>query len=176
MEIEQAKAALDQAQQSEAREYAPEALQTVNQKWEALQTELQAQEEKMAFRRNYDQAKVMIAEVQAEAQKAETAGTQAKEQLRVEVTQALQNARVKIDEVKLALENAPRGKGTAADLKMMEQDVAELETNLASAQQLHDAGQYRPAMNKLRTLMASANDTQTAIETATTMQAKAAGR
>jgi hypothetical protein len=80
---------------------------------------------------------------------------------------------VKLEEVKAAVANAPRGKGSAADIKMMEQDVTEMEASLASVQQMYDAGQYRAAKTQMQSLMASMNETQTAIESATTMQAKA---
>lgn len=172
-EIQAAEAALEEARQSDAREYAPEALERVNQQYAALEAELKTQEEKMAFRRKYDQAKTLAANVQTQAEQAKAAGAQAKEETKAQVETALQEASVKLEQVKTAVANAPRGKGSAADIKMMQQDVAEMESNLASVQQMYDAGQYRAAMNKMQTLMASMNETQMAIESATTMQAKA---
>ncbi|MCA9729886.1 MAG: hypothetical protein R3E12_19050 [Candidatus Eisenbacteria bacterium] len=172
-DIDAAKTALEQAKNSEAREYAPDALERVNKQYAALEQELKTQEEKMAFRRKYDQAKTLAASVQTQAQAAQAEGTKAKDAMRVQVETALRDANMKLEQVKAALAAAPTGKGTAADLKMMQQDVADMETNLASVQQLYDQGQYRPAMNKVQSLMASMNDTQNAIEMATTMQAKA---
>jgi hypothetical protein len=172
-EIEAAKAALEEARQSDAREYAPEALDNVNQQYAALEAELQTQEEKMAFRRKYDQAKTMATSVQTQAEQAKTTGAQAKEAMKTQVETALQEASVKLEQVKMAVANAPKGKGSAADIKMMEQDVAEMEANMASAQQMYDAGQYKSAMTKMQSLMASMNETQMAIESASTMQAKA---
>lgn len=174
-EIEAAKAALEEAKQSDAREYAPEVLERVNQQYAALETELQTQEEKMAFRRKYDQAKTMAANVKTQADQAKAEGTRAKDAMKAQVETGLQAASVKLEEVKAAVANAPKGKGSAADIKMMEQDVATMEADLASVQQMYDAGQYRPAMNKLQSLTASMNETQAAIESATTMQAKARG-
>lgn len=170
-DIEAARASLEKARQSEAKDYAPEAIQRANKTWESLDAELKLQEEKMAFRRKYDQAKVLVAQVNTEAAKAEEDGKKAKEAAKTQVEQGLTAARTTIDETKAAVANAPTGKGTQMDKAMMEQDVAELETTLVSIQQMYDQGQYKQAQQRLQQLNANATKIKTEIENAAAMQA-----
>ncbi len=129
-EIEAADAALGQASAAQAAEYAPEAMQAVTDARAKLDAELKAQEGANALFRDYDTATSLAAEVKSAAAAAETAAIDGRSRAREEAATLIAEVRTTLDEVKLMLAEAPKGKGTELDLAMLQSDVTQVEGSL----------------------------------------------
>jgi hypothetical protein len=83
-----------------------------------------------------------------------------------EAQNMMTEANTLVADVKTMLEKAPRGKGTQADLEMLKNDLAGVESSMADAQNSFNAGKYLDAKSKIQAAMGAANDVKTAIEQA----------
>jgi hypothetical protein len=79
-----------------------------------------------------------------------------------------------VEEVKLLLEEAPTGKGTAADLEAMKADLAAIEGSFDDLEQSLGQGRYKDATLKARASLESAGTLKTALVSA--FEARKAGR
>ncbi len=130
-DIQAADDAIGKASAAQATEYAPDAMQPVQDARARLDAELKAQEERNALFRDYDTATQLAAEVKSAAAAAETAAIEGRSRAREEAASLIAEVRTTLDEVKLLLAEAPTGKGTELDLAMLQSDVTELEGSLA---------------------------------------------
>jgi hypothetical protein len=106
-ELDAARAAMANAEQSEAPTYAPEAWDRAQQAMNTLNAELEAQNAKFALFRSYTNAKQLTADAANAANEAQQAGAAAKEQ-------AMNEARALLDELRSVAEAA---QGYLADLQ-----------------------------------------------------------
>jgi len=106
--INAATAAIDAAKQAGAADYAADSLRAVEDAKAALDAELKAQEDKFALFRSYKKTDELVADLKAKADKAAA-------------------------DAKAALEKAPKGKGTAADLEAMKADLTAAESSIGEA-------------------------------------------
>ena len=91
-----------------------------------------------------------------------------KEQAKTEAIALVAGVRTAVDAAKQALANAPKGKGSAADLEAMKSDVAGVETSLADIDAAIAAGSYKDAKVKAEAAKATLDkivaDVQAAID------------
>lgn len=170
-EIDAAHAALDAAKQSQSAEYAAEELSTAEEAIAELNDELTAQTGKLALVRNYDRAKELAAAAAAEAQSAAAAAQAEKARLSEEATSLLAETRDALAEVRVMLENAPRGKGAAADLAVLGADLTAAESSLADVERSLDEGELREALVKAEMASSTVAAVRTAVTNAMTAQA-----
>jgi len=128
-EIQGVATALQGAQTAEADEYAPESLAAAESAKRDLDAELKVQEEKFALFRSYDKAKELAASAKTAGDRAAADAAEGKNQARQEATALLGEAKTAIEEVKTLLDQAPRGKGSQADIAAMKSDLAGIEAS-----------------------------------------------
>lgn len=174
-EIQMARSAIEAAKSADAGEYAQASLSRAEDAMRALEAELKVQEEKMGLFRSYKEAIAKAADVKAAAEQAATDAAAGKEQARVESENAIASAQGTIDATKMLVENAPAGKGTAADIAALKSDLMAAEATLADAQSAHDGGRFKDATAKAMAASSSADQVKMAIEAAMAARG-AAGR
>lgn len=145
-EINATRASIDAAVSEGAEKYTPEDLKLVADQMAAAEAEIKVQDDK--FFKNYDNAKQMLAKAKADADSLKGKVATVKEEMKNSAITLLGEATAAVAEAKAALETAPRGKGSLADIEAMKADVAGLEEALNEIQPLVDAGEYASAVEK----------------------------
>ncbi len=130
LEIDSARAALESAATAEAEEYASGAFEEAQTALELLDDELTVQEGKFALVRNYDKATELAAAALNQAQAASSAAIAEKEAVQAETRELIAATQTSLVEVRELLANAPKGKGSEADLAMLSADLLEAEGSL----------------------------------------------
>jgi hypothetical protein len=156
-EIEAADRSLDEARSAQAAEYAPQTLKSAEQARQQLDAELKAQEERFAMMRDYDKAKELAASAKSTAERASTEAAAARERARQEAADMIAQVRTSIDELKTMLENAPKGKGTEADLAMLQTDVASMEQSLTEMENAFAEERFLEVKAKAQAVQQSGN-------------------
>ena len=167
-DIDAAKQALDDAQHAQASDYASEAWNAAKDADAKLQTELAAQDKKWAPLRSYEQSKQLAQAAKNEADRAMKEATAGKEKTKAEVTDLIAQAKTAQQNAQTALQTAPHGKGTEADLASLKTDTASIDGQIQEAQRLFDAGDYLGAKTKAQAALDAANKISTEIEEAKT--------
>lgn len=144
-DIDSARKALKDAEAAEASEYAPKALAAVRDAEAALDAELKAQEEKFALFRSYKKSTELATAAKAASAKAASEANAGKERAKQEAQSTISRAKTAVQEVKVLLESAPKGKGTAADLAAFQSDLATLEMSINEIEASLPKGKYLDA-------------------------------
>jgi chromosome segregation ATPase len=153
-EMNATRAAIDAAVSEGAEKYTPEDLKAVNDQMEAAMAEIKVQDDK--FFKNYDKAKEALAKAKADADSLKSKVATVKEEMKNSAIALLGEATTAIADAKTALDSAPRGKGSLADIEAMKADVAGLEEALNEIQPLIDAGEYASAVEKATAIQSRA--------------------
>jgi len=130
-EVQAVDAAMQSASSAGAGEYAPESLAAAESAKRDLDAELKVQQEKFALFRSYDKSKELATAAKSAADKAAADAAAGKNRAREEATTLMAEAKTAIEEVKTLLDQAPRGKGSQADIAAMKSDLAGIETSLS---------------------------------------------
>jgi len=154
-DIEAARVAFEAAGQAEAGQYAAASYTTAQDARTQLEAELKAQEDKFGLFRSYEKAKELAVTARAAAEEAEQDAVAEKQRQRDEATALIADVKAALEETKVLLENAPRGKGTQADLEAMKLDLANVEAALDSADGALAGNRYADAKSQAQ----SARDT-----------------
>jgi len=154
VEIDAAKAALEAAR-AEASEYAPEALSAAEDAASQLDAELKVQEEKFALMRRYETAKQLAASATEAANSAAQQAAAEKQRLQTQANDLIASAHTLITETQALLEQAPKGKGTQADIAALTADLAAAGTALADAESSVAGGRYKDAVAKAESVQQS---------------------
>lgn len=165
-EIDGANRALESARAAEAMDYAPDSLRAAEDSAAALDAELKAQEQKFALFRSYKKAKELAAAAVTAGEKASADAAAGKEEAKQGAQTLIGEATAALDEAKMLLEKAPKGKGTQADIEAMKGDLAGVESSIADAQNAFNAEKYLDAKSKAEAAKAAAGNVKTAIEQA----------
>ncbi|HEX6853343.1 MAG TPA: hypothetical protein VF139_18240 [Candidatus Polarisedimenticolaceae bacterium] len=165
-EIDAAKASLEAARQAQAPDYAPDAWNTATGTEAALEAELKAQEQKVALFRSYDRVTALAAELDRAGQAASQEAVAKKESMKTEVAALLDRAAAEIASAQKAVAEAPRGKGTEADLAGLRTDAASLDAQLKEARTAFDAGDFVSAKAKADAVIDAATRMRDEIERA----------
>jgi len=145
-EISATRAAIDAAVSDGAEKYTPEDLKLVSDQMAAAEAEIKVQDDK--FFKNYDKAKEMLAKAKADADNLKGKVATVKEEMKNSAIVLLGEASTAVADASAALDSAPRGKGSLADIEAMKADVAGLQEALNEIQPLIDAGEYASAVEK----------------------------
>jgi hypothetical protein len=148
-EMQRANSAQEAARMAEAEVYVPDLYRAAMDTLNSALALKQEQDSKFALFRSYGKSKEgfvraeeMFANVAAEAQ-AE------KEKVRIQVEQMLTESKALVDSVNAALAKAPRGKGSKADIELIKNDIAAVQTQLTEAEGDFAAGKFMTAKSKL---------------------------
>lgn len=144
-----AEQSLAAAETAEASTYASEELATAGSALELAKAEVEAQNEKLALFRNYEEAGRLIAAAEDQAQAAETAAIAGKEKARNEAEASLAAATTSYAEAETLLAELSvcpvRPKGSGADLAVMQGRLDGLKSESQSIQTALQSGQYTTA-------------------------------
>lgn len=148
-EIEGARNSLQALQTSDAVSYAPQALTDAQDAMALLDAELKAQQDKFAMFRSYDKTTQLAAAAKSTAERGLQQAETAKEEARNQAATMLAELKTNIEEIKTLMAEAPKGKGTQADLAALGSDLQQVEVTLTEADTAFAAGSYREASAKL---------------------------
>jgi hypothetical protein len=165
-----AEQAVQEARDAGAENYAQPSMAEAEQALVAMQEEVKAQEGKFALFRSYGKVGELAETAQAAGEKAEADAATGREQARMETEALIANARAAVDSTRTLLDRAPRGKGSAADVEMMRQDLAAGEMSLAEADSAFRAEDYVVAKARAEAAMQAAQNIQNSLTTAREMQ------
>ena len=166
VEIEAADAAMGNAMNAEAQEYAPEAMGPIRDLRAQLDAELALQGEKWAVTRSYDRAIELASQIEVAAKETATEAAQAKETVRNETTVLLAEVKVVLEEVQALLAKAPTGKGSAADLAALKADLDSAALILGESEADLVGGKYLEAKTKLLSVQSGVEGVRAAIDAA----------
>jgi hypothetical protein len=144
-EMTAAKTAMDAAKAAEAEAYAPDAYRVANDTLNAANAAKTEQDSKFALFRSYGKAKELYIRAQALASKAETDAAAQKEQVKQEVMGLMAQAKAAIDTATMAVNKAPRGKGTKAEIELIKTDLDALTPLNTQAESDYNNGKYLTA-------------------------------
>ena len=153
-ELASAQSAVDAVVSDGAETYTPDQLKAINSKLEEARAELKVQDGN--FFKDYDKAKLALAQVKADSDTLKVKIAQRKEELKVAANTALAEAVTALAEAKAMIEVAPQGKGSLADIEAMKSDIVGLETELEGIQPQIDSGEYLVATEKAHAVAARA--------------------
>lgn len=165
-DVRAADSALEEARRLDAATYAADEWQDASDARARLDAELEAQEDRFALFRSYGQARNLALETRTAAKNAEERAIQGKQQARDEASALLAQARDAHARAQQALESAPGGKGTRADLAALRADASAIETTLAEMQQAFDAEDYLTAKARAEAAVQAAEEVARQIEEA----------
>lgn len=147
---------LDAARAAEAEQYASASYRTAMDSLNAAAAEKTTQDGKFALFRSYGKSKEMYVRAKALADKAVTDANAEKERVKAEVMGMMANVKTAIDEATMALDKAPKGKDTKAELELIKNDLAALTPAYADAEADFNNGKYLSAKAKFEGVMQKA--------------------
>ncbi|MDR4493449.1 MAG: hypothetical protein AB7P17_00445 [Nitrospirales bacterium] len=133
---DQALQAIQAAKEAGAMEYAPEELRLAEDEYQKAQEEITTQDNTFVLTRNYDGAKVILTKVVTDAEQAKIKAVTNKQQAKTGAEASMALAKSMLEEAKNRLVQAPRGKGTQADLQALHGDLQAAETTFAEIEPL----------------------------------------
>lgn len=145
-DINAAKAAMDAVVADGGEKYAPEETKMLGDAMTAAMDEIKTQDAK--FFKSYTKAKEMLTKVKADAEALKGTLAQKKEEAKQKAMTSQADAKTALDEAKKMLAKAPKGKGSRADVEAMKADLKGLEDSMAEVQTLIDSEDYLAAAGK----------------------------
>ncbi|MFH2055082.1 MAG: hypothetical protein ABIJ61_03915 [bacterium] len=165
-ELKSSETALQGSEQAEAATYAADLHQSALDSLNAAKLEIQEQDSKFALFRSYGRARQLLTSATQLADQAKSVAATARDEVRLEDSTLIADVAQLISATQLSLTNAPKGKGTRADLEMLKTDLTRLETAFAGAQADYQSGNYLAAKTKLETIETQIYGIQEQIEAA----------
>lgn len=170
--VQEAELAVRAVEDAGAAQYAPTSLAAANEAMAKLNAELAVQGDKMSMLRRYGTAQELAVAAKVAADNA-LAETQAAKQAAHDAAVArIEAATAQLEVVRPMLATAPRGKGSEADLRLLEADLVGVESTLAEARAAVAAGDFISADAKAAAAAQSLDEVKTAVETAQALQAQ----
>ncbi len=145
-EIDDTTAAANAVIQEGLGKYSPEDEKKVKDALAAADQEIKVQEGKTF--KSYDKAKQLLADAKKIADEQKAALPAKKEKAKQDAVAAMDAAKASLADAKKILAQAPKGKGTAADIEALRGDVKGAEEMLPEVQGLIDKEDYSAAMAK----------------------------
>ena len=165
-EMQTAESAIQSAQLAETEQYAPATYQEAVDSLNAAKAEMQKQQSKFSLFRSYGHTEQLIASSQQLAEQAQTQAAAAKEQARLRDSVLVAAVEGLLATAKTELANAPRGKGSRADIKLIESELTAAEAAYADAVSDFQAGKYLTAETKLKAVESDINRIRQELEAA----------
>lgn len=166
LEMDAADQAITNAVGAGAEEYAPESLGRARDLRAELETELTLQQEKMYLTRSYDHALDLANQIKAAGDRATSDAVAGKESARQETSALLAEVKVALADVQAMLAKAPTGKGTAADLAALQEDIDSAVAILGESEAAFAEGRYLEAKSKVMAVKSGTESVKAAIDAA----------
>lgn len=174
MEMQKANGAFDAAKAAEAEAYVPDAYRAAMDTLNAAMAMKQEQDGKFALFRSYGKSKALFIKAEEMANQVTTQAAAEKERVKAEVTNLMTEAKAALDSAEMALKKAPRGKGSKADIELIEADLTAAKTAFGDANNDFAAGKYLVARSKVQTVIEKARSIQSEIAMAAQKKGMAA--
>ena len=172
-EMQRANSSMSAAQAAEAETYVPDSFRAANDSLNAANALKTEQDSKFALFRSYGKAKDLYVKTAEMFDNVATEAAAEKERVHQQVMQMLTDAKAVIDSANAALAKAPRGKGSKADLELIKNDLATVQSQAADAEASINTGKYMVAKGQIESLVAKTHSIMDEIAAAA---AKKAGR
>jgi hypothetical protein len=163
-EIDETTAAVNAVTQEGLGKYSPDDEKKLKDALAAAMDEIKVQEGKTF--KNYDKAKQLLADAKKLADEDKAALPGLKEKAKQSAVSALDAAKAAVEDAKKVLAQAPKGKGTAADIEALRGDVKGAEDMLPEAQGLIDKEDYAGAVTKANAIKEKAEGVSSQVKQA----------
>lgn len=173
VDIDAAKHAMDEARQAQASDYAPQSWTAAQDAETKLQAELDAQQQRFAAIRSYTVARQLALDAKTAADKSRDEAVAGKEKAKTDAQTMMAQAREEVSKAKSAVDTAPRGKGTEADLASLKSDAGSIDDTLADMQRSFDAGNYNDVKTKAQAAIDAAKKIEDEVAQAKASRRKA---
>lgn len=154
-EISDANAAIEAAVQAEAATYAQEEIKTLQDEYTAIVDEAKAKTGKL-FKSN-DEAKKKLMKIKEDAEALKAKIAEKKAEAKENALNAQKEVEAAITEAKDFVANAPKGKGTQADIEAFNTDLTALSESLPEIQKMIEEENFLGAVEKCNTIKEKAN-------------------
>ena len=172
-EINATKAAVAAAQTDDIRTYAPDSLKTAEDTLAKATGEVQTQDGKNGFSRDYKAASELLKQAKDEATKAQADAQANKVKAKADAEALIAGLSAQLADAKKALATAPKGKDTKAELEALQNDLKSADEAAAAASTAVSQEKYMEALGQAKTAKAKADGV---IEQVTAAKAKIKGR
>lgn len=170
-EMTAASVAFDAARTAEAEAYAGDAFRMAQDTLNAAQAAKTEQDGKFALFRSYGKSKEMFVRAQALAETATQVAATEKERVKQEVMTLMADTKAAMDAAAMAVDKAPKGKDTKAEIELIKNSLAALAPAYADAEADFNGGKYLTAKAKFEGVMAQAKSIQDEIAAAAARKA-----
>jgi hypothetical protein len=164
--------AVQAARDAEAETYAVPELREAESSLAAAEQATQAQNERFAILRDYEEAEKMLAETQVKAQDARQRAIEGKEEARLVAEGRLGRLHEALGAAQTALDSAPRGKGTRADIAALTADLDGIRAELPDLEAQIESEEYFAARDKADSMIELAESISEEIQVAVETQAR----
>lgn len=154
-EIAAAKGAVDAVLADGAETYLPDDAKQLKETLDAAMEEIKIQDSK--FLKNYDKAKDLLGRAKSGAESLGPTLSEAKQQAKAEAESGYSTAEAAIQEASTLVANAPRGKGSMADIEALKSDIKGLEALLPEVTDLIASEDFFAAREKASAITSQAN-------------------
>lgn len=169
---QKAEEALQAVRDAEAETYVPQELRDARLALEEAQQEIQVQNERFAIMRDYEEAEKMLAGAMEKSRIARELAVEKKEEARQEAQRLLQVTLEAIAAADASLGDAPRGKGTRADIAALTADLDGVRAEVPALETQIGEEDYFGAHDKAESMTETAEAITAEIKAAVEMQAK----
>jgi len=153
---DQALQAIQAAKEAGALDYASEDLRLAEDEYQKAQEEITTQDQAFVLMRNYDEANAILTKVVTNAEQAKTKAIANKQQAKLDAEAAVVLAKTTLTDAKQLLAQAPRGKGTQADLQALQGDLQAADTTLGEIDPIMAKEDYLGVKAKAESVLALA--------------------
>jgi hypothetical protein len=172
-EINATKAAVTAAQTDDIRTYAPDSLKTAEDTLAKATEEVQTQDGKSAFSRDYKAASELLKQAKDAAAKAQTDAQANKAKTKADAETLIAGLATQLADAKKALATAPKGKDTKAELEALQNDLKSADEAAAAASAAISQEKFMDALGQAKAAQAKADGV---IEQVAAAKAKIKGR
>jgi hypothetical protein len=163
---EAGKATIEEARLNGMEQYAPALYKEASDSLNAAVVEMQKQDSRFSVFRSYGKADEIIVVAQQLAEKAGVEAAAEKERMHFADSALIAEIDSLITATRSTLAEAPRGKGSRIDLKVMQSDIDAAAGALAAATEEYRSGSYLTANEKLQAVKAQVVKVKTDIDSA----------
>lgn len=165
-DVDAAKAALQQATNVGASEYAADSLKAAQDADAALEAELKVQQDKFALFRSYTKTAELATAAKLAGEKAQQDAATGKEAAKTAASSSIDEAKSMLAQAQEMLGKAPKGKGTAANLEALKTDLTGADAAIGEATTAFTAERYLDARAKAEAAKTTAGNVTAAVEAA----------
>lgn len=164
--VDAAKAAIEAARAVEAHRYLPDEFNAAEDALKEALAEIEVQNGKFAFTRNYDKAAQGLDAAKSLAEAVTAKVDARKEEVKGEANALLGNLTTALEDAKKLLKRAPRGKGEKEAVQMIENDLNAVERSLTDINNQFNRGDFLGAKEKAQAGLTRVNSLINELQTA----------